>query len=123
MRRSLGESPEEPFGMHASVTRVSTFDQRIENATVVAEEMLGWLREIDGFKGLLTLSTKGTTLGLTFWESREVAERHRATRMQFLDRMTSVADVEVEETVDYVVTFAHLGPMTSGLDEEFKSQA
>jgi hypothetical protein len=112
VRRWVGEFPG-AIGMHASVTRVSTFDQPIENATVVAEEMLGWLREIDGFKGLLTLSTQGTTLGLTFWESREVAERHRATRMQFLDRMTSVADVEVEETVEYVVTFAHLGPMTT----------
>jgi len=89
---------------------VNTSDQPIVNATIVGEEMLRWFREIEGFEGLLMLSKEGTTLGLTFWESREVAERHRLARMQFRDRMTSAADVQVEETVDYEVTFAHLGP-------------
>jgi hypothetical protein len=96
--------------MYVSLTRVNTSDQPIDNATIVAEEMLRWFREMEGFEGLLMLSTEGTTLGLTFWESRDVAERYRVTRMQFRDRMTSAADVQVEETVDYVVTFAHLGP-------------
>ena len=95
--------------MYVSLTRVKTADQPIENATIVAEEMLRWFREMEGFEGLLMLSKEGTTLGLTFWESREVAERHRVARMQFRDRMTSAAGVQVEETVDYDVTFAHLG--------------
>lgn len=85
-------------------------DQPIENAAIVAEEMLRWLREIEGFDGFLMLSREGTTLGLTFWESREVAHRHRVARMEFLNRMTSVADVEVEETTDFEVAFAELGP-------------
>ena len=55
--------------MYASLTRVSTSDQPIENATIIAEEMLSWLREIDGFEGLLMLSREGTTLGLTFWRA------------------------------------------------------
>jgi len=96
--------------VYVSLTRVNTSDQPIVNATIVGEEMLRWFREIEGFEGLLMLSKEGTTLGLTFWESREVAERHRLARMQFRDRMTSAADVQVEETVDYEVTFAHLGP-------------
>ncbi len=96
--------------MYVSLTHVKTSDQPIENATIVAEEMLRWFREMEGFEGLLMLSREGTTLGLTFWESREVADRHRVARMQFRDRMTSAAGVEVEETVDYEVTFAHLGP-------------
>jgi heme-degrading monooxygenase HmoA len=96
--------------MYVSLTRVKTSDQPIENATIVAEEMLRWFREMEGFEGLLMLSKEGTTLGLTFWESREVAERYRVSRMQFRDRMTSAANVEVEETVDYEVMFAHLGP-------------
>lgn len=99
--------------MHVSLTRVSTSDQPIENATIVGEEMLRWFRESEGFQGLLMLSKEGTTLGLTFWESREIAERHRVARMRFRDRMTSAAGVQVEETVDYEVTFAHLGPLTS----------
>jgi len=96
--------------MYVSLARVKTSDQPIGNATIVAEEMLRWLRDIEGFEGLLMLSREGTTVGLTFWESREVAERHRVVRMQFLDRMTSVAGVQVEERDDFEVTFAHLGP-------------
>jgi hypothetical protein len=106
----LPRPPWEDAGVYVSLTRASTADQPIENATIVAEEMLRWFREMDGFEGLLFLSREGTTLGLTFWESREVAERHRVARMQFRDRMTSAAMVQVEETVDYEVTFAHLGP-------------
>jgi hypothetical protein len=94
--------------MYVSFTRVNTTDQPIENAAIVAEEMVRWLRDIEGFDGFLMLSREGTTIGLTFWESREVAERHRVARMQFLDRMTSVADVEIEETTDFEVAFADL---------------
>jgi heme-degrading monooxygenase HmoA len=74
------------------------------------EAMLPWLQEIQGFEGLLMLSNEaeGTTLVLTFWESREVAEEHRAARMEFRDRITATVDVQVEETVGYDVTFVHL---------------
>jgi hypothetical protein len=98
--------------MYVALTRVSTGDQPIENATIVGEEMFRWFREMEGFEGLLLLSREGTTLGLTFWESSEVAERHRVARMQFRDRMTSAANVQVEETVDYEVSFAQLGQLT-----------
>ena len=97
-------------GVYVSFTRVNTADQPPENAVIVAEEMLRWLRDIDGFDGLLIISREGTTLGLTFWESREIAQRHRVARMQFLDRMTSVAGVEVEETDEFEVSLAELGP-------------
>ena len=96
--------------MYVYLTRVKTGEQPIENATIVAEEMLTWLREIEGFEGLVMLSRKGTTLGLTFWESRDVAERHRVARMQFIERVTAIANVQVEEMVDFEVAFAHLRP-------------
>ena len=96
--------------MYVSFTRVNTIDQPIENAAIVAEEMMRWLRDIEGFDGFLMLSRAGTSVGLTFWESREVADRHRVARMEFLNRMTSVADVEIEETTDFEVAFAELGP-------------
>jgi hypothetical protein len=73
--------------------------------------MIRWFRETDGFEGLLFLTKEGTTLALTFWDDREVAEQHRVSRMQFRDRVTEVAGVQVEETVDYEVSFAHLGPL------------
>jgi hypothetical protein len=108
---SLRSAAAEATGVYVSVTRASTGDLPIENATIVAQEMMRWFREAEGFEGLLFLSREGTTLGLTFWESREVAERQRVSRMQFRDRMTAVAGAQVEETVDYEVTFADLGPL------------
>jgi hypothetical protein len=95
--------------MHVSLTRVKTGDQPMENATIVAEELTRWLRDIDGFEGMLMLSRPGTTLGLTFWASREVADDHMAARMQFIERMTSVAQVEIEEIVDFELMFADVG--------------
>jgi hypothetical protein len=96
--------------VYVSLTQVETSDQPIEYATIVAEEMERWLRDIDGFEGLLMLSKEGTTLGLTFWQSREVADRHRVIRLEFLERIASVADVRIEQREEYEVTFAHLGP-------------
>jgi hypothetical protein len=82
----------------------------MEIATIAGEEMLRWLEQIDGFQGLLLLSdeAEGVTLALSFWESREVAERHRAARTQFRDRVTSAVDVRVEAVADYEVSFARL---------------
>ena len=96
--------------MYVYLTRVKTAERPIEDAAIVGEEMLAWLSEIEGFEGLLMLSRKGTTLALTFWESRDVAERHRVGRMQFIERVTAVTDVQVEEMVDFEVALAHLGP-------------
>jgi heme-degrading monooxygenase HmoA len=99
--------------VYVSVTRTKgSPEQPVEIATIAGEEMLPWLSEIDGFDGLLMLSneTEGTTLVLSFWADREVAERHRTARMEFRDRVTAAVDVEVEETVGYEVSFARLGP-------------
>jgi hypothetical protein len=97
--------------VYVSLTRVSTSEQPTGNARIIAQEMIRWFRETDGFEGLLFLTKEGTTLALTFWDDREVAEQHRVSRMQFRDRVTEVAGVQVEETVDYEVSFAHLGPL------------
>jgi hypothetical protein len=74
------------------------------------------LRDIDGFEGIVMLSRPGESLGLTFWESREVAEAHRSPRMEFIERMTSVAGVQVEEIVGYRVMFAELGSVRTKAD-------
>jgi hypothetical protein len=100
--------------VYVSLTRVATGDQPPENATIVAEEMTRWLRDLDGYQGMLMLSRPGTTLGLAFWESRELAERYRVPRMQFVERMTAAAGVQIEEIVDYEVTFADLPALAGG---------
>jgi heme-degrading monooxygenase HmoA len=95
--------------VYVHLTRVKNEDPAVESAAIVAEEMMRWLRDIEGFEGFLMLSQEGRTLGLSFWESREAAERHRVARAQFRERMLSVADVEIEDSSDFEVTFADLG--------------
>jgi hypothetical protein len=96
--------------MYVSYTRVDTTTAAVEHASVVAEEMVRWLRDIDGFEGLLMLQGDGTAFGLTFWESREAAARHRVPHTQFVERMSTVAGVQIEERLDLEVAFAELGP-------------
>jgi hypothetical protein len=100
--------------MFVSVTTVETGDRPIEDATLVGEEMQGWLKDVEGFEGILLLSKDGTTLGLTFWQSEEAAERARPLRMQFLERMLSVAEVEIQSVEGYEIAFAGLGPNLVG---------
>lgn len=99
--------------VHVTVTRVNTGDQPISLATIVGEEMHRWLRDLEGFAGFLVLSREGTTLGLTFWESAEIAERYRTTRTEFRERMTSVAGVQIEEVLEYELMFGQLGPVAT----------
>ena len=95
--------------MFVSVTRVRTAeDEPIESATMVAEELTHWLRDVDGFEGFLMLSREGTSVGLAFWESRRAAERNQAMRKQFRERLLSIAGVEIESTEDYEVSFFDL---------------
>jgi hypothetical protein len=59
---------------------------------------------------MLMLYRPGTTIGLTFWEDREVAERAVSLRMQFLERIASVADVEIDRVETFDVTVARPAP-------------
>ncbi len=80
-------------------------------AAMAGETMVMWLREIEGFVGLLMLSDEAaeTTHVIALWRDRETAERHRAARMRLRDRITATVDVRVEETVGYDVPFAQVG--------------
>jgi len=82
-----------------------------EVAAMAGEAMLVWLRESEGFEGLLILTddTTGTTRVITFWRDREAEERNRESRMRLRDRMSETVEVRVEETASYDVSFAHLG--------------
>jgi hypothetical protein len=100
--------------VHATIVRVSTGSQDISTATVVGEEMLRWLRDLEGFVGSMMLSRPGTTLGLSIWESAEVAERHRTVRGEFRERITVVAGVQIEDVEEFEVTFAHIGALMVG---------
>jgi hypothetical protein len=92
-----------------SVTTVESKGRPIEEATLVGQEMEGWLREVEGFEGMMILHRDGTTLGITFWESAEAAERQRTLRVQFLERITSVVEVDVKDISEFQLAFARLG--------------
>jgi hypothetical protein len=100
--------------VHATIVRVGTGEQDIATATIVGEEMLRWLRDLDGFVGLLMLSRTGTTLAMTIWESGEVAARHRSVREEFRERISAIAQVEIETVEEFEVTFAHVAALMVG---------
>ena len=96
--------------MFVSVTTVESKGRPIEEATLVGQEMEGWLRQVEGFEGMMILHRDGTTLGITFWESAEAAERQRTLRHEFLDRITSVVEVDIKDISEFQLAFARLGP-------------
>jgi heme-degrading monooxygenase HmoA len=99
-----------------SLTTADTSGQPSENAKAVAQEMERWLRETEGYEGFMLLAGDERALGLVFWESREVAERHAEARKQFRERMLGIAGVTIEDVVGYEVVYASLGPrLTSGI--------
>jgi heme-degrading monooxygenase HmoA len=103
--------------VHVTITRTrGPADDTLDVARIAGEEMLPWLQGIDGFEGLLMLSNNadGTTLAVTFWESREVADRHREARMRFRESVTATVHAQIEEVVDYEVVFAHLASRLGG---------
>jgi hypothetical protein len=100
--------------VHATIVRVSTGEQDISTAAIVGEEMLRWLRDLEGFVGSMMLSRPGTTLALSIWESTEVAERHRTVRGEFRERITVVAGVQIEDIEEFEVTFAHVAALMVG---------
>jgi hypothetical protein len=92
--------------MHVSVTRVHTGDLPNDTATVVAQEMMRWFRDTEGFEGLMFLSRPGRTITISFWANREIAERSERARLQFRDRISEVVGVTVEDTAHYDLTYA-----------------
>ena len=97
--------------MHATMTTThGTTEDMATVAVITGEAMMAWLRDIQGFLGLVFLTDEatGTAQVIAFWESEEVAERHRAARLRLRDRVTSTVDVEVQETVSYNVPYADL---------------
>jgi hypothetical protein len=97
-------------------TTKGTAEDMVAIATMAGETMVEWLRDIEGFQGLLMLSNDetGTTHVISFWESKEIADRSRVARLKLRDRITSTVSVEVQETEAYEVSFADLSSFRAG---------
>jgi hypothetical protein len=96
--------------VHVTVTTTDNPDDSLENSVAVGEEMERWLRDLEGFEGLVVLVSEGKALGLAFWETRELAERHSAIRAEFRERMLTIAGATIEDVSEYELAFARLGP-------------
>ena len=100
--------------MFVSITTTSAEGPPVADAAAVAEEMERWLVDLEGFKGFLMLTQPGRALGLVFWESRELAERHGAIRAEFRERMLAIAGVTIESVEGYEIAYSHLDPQLIG---------
>jgi len=98
--------------VYAAVTRASGAnpDDMAEVAVMVGETMAAWLSEIEGFKGLMMMTNEETRTVqvIALWESKEIADRHRAARTRLRDRVSATVDVQVEETVGFDVPYTFL---------------
>lgn len=76
--------------------------------TMAGEAMFPWLRDLDGFRGVIVLTDEPGQRArvLTFWESREAAERSRTSREALRNQMAATVGMTVESSETYVV--AHL---------------
>jgi hypothetical protein len=95
--------------MFASVTSVRGGGPDVaETARMAAESMLTWLRQFDGYEGLLILADPetGTARIASFWESKEAADRSAFGRTQVREKMVASAGVELErvELLEVVLT-------------------
>lgn len=91
--------------MFVSITTADTSGTPEDEGPIVGEEMDSWLRELDGYRGLVLLARPGVTLGLAFWDSREAAERHSSVRAEFRERMLGIAGARIERVDGYDVAF------------------
>ena len=103
--------------MHVSMSR---FKGEIEDlpgtARMASEAMLDWLRQIDGYKGLLALvdEPSGTACFVTFWENEDAVVKTRASRSSLRDQMAATAGAEVVASDEFTV-FAAESPDGSRL--------
>ena len=96
--------------MYASITRATrpTRENMAEEGVMVGETMVTWLRDVEGFEGFLLLTDEetGGVQVIALWESREIAEHHRAARARLRERISETAGVELGETVGFDVPYS-----------------
>ncbi len=94
---------------------MSRFRGEIEDlpgtARMASEAMLDWLKQIDGYKGLLALvdEAAGSACFVTFWEDEEAVIKTRASRSSLRDQMAATAGAEVVGSEEFVVAYSDLG--------------
>jgi hypothetical protein len=91
--------------MFVSVTSVTGDGDVAETARMAGESMLGWLRDFDGYRGLLIFADAelGEVRVMSFWDTLEDANRSERGRTQVRDRMLVTTNAELESVNLYEV--------------------
>ena len=81
--------------------------QVVETARMAGESMLTWLREFDGYQGLVILADPetGTARFMTKWDSKEAVQRSEHGRQQVRETMIAAAGAELEQVELFEVVF------------------
>jgi hypothetical protein len=90
--------------MFASLTTVRGGDANVtETARLAAESMVEWLRQFDGYKGLLVFADpeSGSARIMTLWDTREAADRSARGRTQVRESMVEAVGVDLESVELY----------------------
>ena len=70
-----------------------------EIARMAGEAIEGWLREVEGYRGLVMLADEEskTSRVITLWESRQAEERSRSTRTSMREQIAGAVGLDVVE--------------------------
>jgi heme-degrading monooxygenase HmoA len=90
--------------VYASLTTVRGGGTDVSaTAGMAAESMLSWLREFDGYRGLVVLGdpSTGNARIVTFWDSLEAVERSDKSRREVRESMIAAAGAQLESVERY----------------------
>lgn len=96
----------EPLKMLANMTSVKSAGANLETeARMAAEALLPWVRQFDGYRGMIVLSdgVNGSARFVTFWEDQDALERSEHGRKQVREQMAKTAGVEIDDVQAYTV--------------------
>ena len=81
--------------------------QVVETARMAGESMLTWLREFDGYQGLVILADPetGTARFMTKWDSKEAVQRSEHGRRQVRETMIAAAGAQPAPVELFEVVF------------------
>ena len=94
--------------MVASVTTVRGAGPEVgETARMAGESMVSWLRDFDGYRGILIVADgeTGRARIITFWDSMDAIERSERGRAQVRESMVAAAGAEIETVERVAVVF------------------
>jgi heme-degrading monooxygenase HmoA len=102
--------------MFARVTRFEggSAGEIDESVRIAREKVLPAARELEGFKGLISLADRsaGSAVAITFWETED-ALRASEERANQLRRESLVGEEEIAGVDRYEVTMFELGTVTA----------